>query len=515
MAHEHVNPRVLTVAIVVIAACSFLVYASFDYVLTPMLADLGLSTDAGNVILKVPSLAALLIVFVAGRIGDRIGHRKVILALSTTFALGCLIIALAQGMGTLLIGMFLQGISATAINIVLIGLLVAHFVEPKSRTAAFAAYGVAYPAVYLFMPVLAGWLVTNVTWRLVAGIWVIGGAVIFLAAFALLPRRAHAERVGEVWTPILAGVFCVGIVQFISHASDFGLTSWPAMLSIATTFVALGLLVFLYRKLPDPSLSIDPLKRGATTIILVVVILVPMLNTFFYLTMTFQYLFGMTAFQTALVMIPSQIAGILGSIYLSDPLTNRFGLRKSGTFLLLGLACVMALAITFSVSTPAWLMVVYGCLFGAVTTAVDVVILNALMSTGDDEEGGNTAAYEGSAEEIGAALGVVAMSAFVVGAGLLTAQMGLTDSGLSADESARVMAEMQSNATSPQVASSYSYPLPDGTDASEVQKQAIVNGLRMNGAAGVVISLIAAGLYFSHRRGRWQLEDKDQEAEVS
>ena len=152
--------RGVILGICVIAASTFIVLASYNYMLPSMLADLDLTSEQGGLALKVPSLASLLVVFVAGRVGDQLGHRKVILFAGIFFIIGCLVVAIAQNLTMVSIGMFIEGVAATAIQIVAIGLLAARFVEPKARAAAFATYGMAYPAVYLIFPVLAGWLPT-------------------------------------------------------------------------------------------------------------------------------------------------------------------------------------------------------------------------------------------------------------------------------------------------------------------------------------------------------------------
>lgn len=493
--------RGLLLAICVIAASTFIVLASFNYMLPPMLADLGLTSEQGGLAMKVPSLAALLVVFVAGRLGDRIGHRRVIGALGAVFIAGCALIATAQGLAMITIGLFLEGIAATGIQIVVVGLLAARFSEPRVRTAAFATYGIAYPTVYLVFPVIAGWLTTFVSWRAIPAAWIAAGVLIIVVARWMLPR-ATPQPVGELWTPILAGLVAVGIVQFLSHVSDYGVASIPALVSAAIILVAGILCAVLLRRLPTPSLSLTPLRNGGTTLILAVVVLVPTLNTFFFVTVALQYMYGQSAFATAILMMPAQIAAMIGARILSRHLTERFGLRRAGSGLLLVLAGVMAIPLTFSGSTPIGWVVFYVCAFAAVVTAIGVVLLNALMSSAPPSESGNTSAFKGSATEIGIALGVVLMTALVFGAGRASLESRLLESGLSPGEAARVFGELQEMSASPHLAAAYSYPLPDGGDATQVQKEAMADGLRVNGAAGIVIALIAAGLYGLPRRQR-------------
>jgi MFS family permease len=501
----------LIVGICLVAAATFVVLASINYMLPPMLADLGLTMEEGNLILKVPSLASLLVVFVAGRAGDRIGHRRVIIAAGLLFILGSFLVATAQGLAMVAIGMFIEGVAATGIQIVIVGLLALRFVEPRARAAAFGTYGMAFPAVYLIFPVVAGWLTTFVSWRAIPWMWVIAGIVLMASALFLLPN-AQRKPVGELWTPLLAGLFAVGIIQFISHASDFGITSLPALISLGTVVASFLACTVFYRRFANPSLSLAPFRNGAMRIILVVVILVPTLNTIFYITVALQYMFGLSAFHTALLLIPAQIASIIGAKIVSERLTDRLGIQRAGVLLLLVLAGVMAVPLTFSSASPLWLVVTFAAAFGAAVTAVSVVTLNALMSSAPPEESGNTAAYEGSATEIGIALSVVLMTALVFGVGRASLETGLAESGLPTESAVIVIAELEVASASPAISAAYSYPLPDGGDASEVKKQAIAEGLRANGAAGVVISLIAAALFGLHRRRKVEVVDG---AEVS
>ncbi len=61
---------------------------SFNYVLTPMLSDLGLTQAQASVALSIPSIASLLIVFLAGRLGDSLGHRLVLTWMRVAFMVG-------------------------------------------------------------------------------------------------------------------------------------------------------------------------------------------------------------------------------------------------------------------------------------------------------------------------------------------------------------------------------------------------------------------------------------------
>jgi MFS family permease len=99
------------------------VTASFNYILTPMLADLNLTNDQVSTALAIPSIAAILVVFVAGLLGDRLGQRKILRIAVAFFVVGSLAIAVANGEMLLSVGLLLEGIGATVMSITALGLL--------------------------------------------------------------------------------------------------------------------------------------------------------------------------------------------------------------------------------------------------------------------------------------------------------------------------------------------------------------------------------------------------------
>ena len=67
---------VVSFAILAFSAVTLLTLtASFNYVLNYMLADLDATDSQSDMIRQIPSIAALLVIFVAGAIGDRLGAR--------------------------------------------------------------------------------------------------------------------------------------------------------------------------------------------------------------------------------------------------------------------------------------------------------------------------------------------------------------------------------------------------------------------------------------------------------
>lgn len=54
----------------IVVGISLVLGSSLTFLLTPMLDDLGLTSDEGSTALALPSIGSLMLVFVAGRLGD-------------------------------------------------------------------------------------------------------------------------------------------------------------------------------------------------------------------------------------------------------------------------------------------------------------------------------------------------------------------------------------------------------------------------------------------------------------
>lgn len=468
---------------------SFTVLASFNYVLTPMLADLGLTQEQASVALSIPPIASLLVVFLAGSLGDRRGHRTVMLWMSVAFILGSLVVAIAQGLPAVVIGLLVEGIAATAIQIIGIGLLSDRFSEPRARAAAFGTFGMVSPFVWLCLPVLTGWIVGEVSWRWVPIMWAVFGVVMLVATVTLLPRPASTSPVGEIATPILAGATVASAVQWINRIGDEGLLAVITLVSLAATVALAILLVVLMRRMPSPNFSIAPLRVGPSRALLLVVVIIPFINTVFLMTIAFQYLYGLTVLQTALVMVPAQAAAVLGTRLIAGPLMRRIGVTQTAVLLFAVLSVSMLGVFAVTASSPLWVPILYVTVYNLLTVAASITVTSAVLTSAPDVDSGQLSAYRGSAQSLGSVLAVVVMNAAVFTLGRLFVSSDLQANGLSEDDAAATVAQIQASATSPDVMTQYAVPLPSGVETSAVMADGIAAGLHVNGVLGALLAL--------------------------
>ncbi|MFN8126717.1 MAG: MFS transporter [Candidatus Nanopelagicales bacterium] len=409
----------LVLAVCVTVGISFVIGASLNFMLTPMLADLGLTKDQAGTALAIPSIASLLIVFATGRAGDRVGHRRVIVWASLPFVVGSVLVGSAPAMPMISLGLLLAGASATAMQIVSLGLLQQAFPAGPSRVSAFTSFGMVFPAVYLVVPVLTGWLVGVAPWRVVPVLWALLGLAIPVVVLRLIPPPGPAVAPGELWTPILAGVVLAGVVEMIDAGHDHGWTSPGALTWLLVSLLAAAACAWLLRSMREPSLSLRALGNPTMALLLACVAMVAMTNTLTYVMLGLEYLYGESVLVAALWLVPAQAAAVVGAKFVAQQLMDRWGAARAGRIMLAGLALTLLPLVLMSATAPLALLVVTSALFSLFGFGSITIVNAVVMAQSPPGEAGMVSAYRGGASSLGTALGVVILGAAVSGVVLM------------------------------------------------------------------------------------------------
>lgn len=473
--------------------------ASYNFVLVPMLHGLGASESQESLLRQLPSIAALLVIFLAGILGHRWGERRFITRCGFLFIVGNAAVALAPGMGVAAAGLTLESIGASGFIVVALALLSAQVSNAAARASAFATYAMASPLIYLSMPLLAGVIVDHSSWRLVAVVWALSGLVILIAARLFLPADDVPRDSRELLTPALAGVVLMAAVQTVSAADRDGVLSVAALVRFAVALVAFAVLYWVYRRTASPSLSLAALKQGGMSLLLIIVILVSFANLWFYLTIGFQYIYGLNVLQTAEAMLPAQLAAIGGAV-----ITRRFmrqrGITVAGTIMLATLAVSLLLSTLVTADSPLWVPIVVMSIYAAASVGAGVPLTNAVMNLAPEGKEGSTSAFRSAAGNIGAAVGVVVMSAIVFTAFSASLTNTLQSKGLNSKQSVSIAESLRNGVTSEDVSANYSVPLRRVERIADVQRDAFADGLRAHGLSGAAFTGVCLVIFSWSRR---------------
>jgi MFS family permease len=354
----------------------------------------------------------------AGRLGDRYGRRRLLLASLATFGIGSLICALAWSIGGVILGRVVQGAGAGVGPLAFA--LVPDIVpaEDVSRAVGLLIGAGGLGAVVGL--VAAGPLVDHIS---VSSIfW-----LLFLVASALVVVVARWVRESPVrstaavdWlgAVILSGFLAV-LTLAVSQGNDWGWRSTTIVALFAAS--ALLLLLFIVREktarepLLDPRSLARPAVVGANVAVFVIgvalfgaYVLVPYIGG---LPKATGYGLGLTTTRIGLLLTPGSVAALFGGV-MGGRLIERFGAQRQAV---VGILCTVLAYLGFTLlpRTVALLVVDLVPLgFGIGLALVGVVEL-ILVSVRSDE----TAAAVGVnsvLRAVGAAIGSAAASTILV-----------------------------------------------------------------------------------------------------
>ena len=195
--------------------------------LPTIITDLGLDlTDAQWVSTSYAVvLSALLLV--SGRVGDRLGRRRLFLAGVGLFVIASVFAALAQGAGSLIAARLLQGVGGALILPSTLSTVNATF-RGTERAAAFGVWGAVMAGAAALGPLLGGWLTSSFSWPWIflvnvpIGILVLAGTLAWVGETRDAPRAAGGRRDLDVLGALLSALALGSLVFAIVEATTLG-----------------------------------------------------------------------------------------------------------------------------------------------------------------------------------------------------------------------------------------------------------------------------------------------------
>src|SRR5207244_12171769 len=154
--------------------------------------DLGFSQSSLAWVVNAYLIAFGGLLLLAGRLGDLISRRGVLLAGLGVFTAASLACGLAQSQEVLVGARFVQGVGGAMTSAVILGMIVTMFPEPREQAKAIGVYAFVASAGGA-VGLLAGGLLTEVVnWHWVFFVNVPFGVATVVMALRLLPAQAGA-----------------------------------------------------------------------------------------------------------------------------------------------------------------------------------------------------------------------------------------------------------------------------------------------------------------------------------
>lgn len=265
-----------------------------------------------------------------GRVADVVGRRRLFLLGLAVFTVASLTNALAGQDWHLVVSRLAQGIGGALVVPAALALITDLFDDQDDRSKALGIFS-GMGGVAAAIGVVAGGLLTAVSWHWVFLINVPVGLALFVIGMRMLPAGDPGVS-GEV--DVLGAVSGTGglfmLILGVIRGSEAGWGS-PSSLSV---FIAAALLLMVFvvrqRLATAPMIPTPLLKRRGLVFGNVVMTFVGtlMFGTFFIITLYMQNVRGLSAWEAGLLYVPIPVAIVIGT-QLAPRLALRFGPHNS------------------------------------------------------------------------------------------------------------------------------------------------------------------------------------------
>ena len=285
-------------------------------------------------------LAALLISM--GSLGDRIGHKKLLLCGATVFGVVSAITAYSSSPEMLIATRALLGLAGATLAPATLALIRGLFPDQRERSIAVGIWASAFSAGAALGPVIGGALLEHFWWGSVFLLNIPAMVVLVVGGLVLLPEHRNPEP--GPWDLPSVGLSMVGMLGVV-YAIKEGIAAAAHGIRIDAVLAALlgaaALTLFVRRqlRLPVPLIDVRLFRRPVFTGVVVANLLsvLGLSGLVFFLSQYFQLVRGYGPLQAGLAELPAAVTatvfGVLAGIavrYVSHRLVLTAGLALVG-----------------------------------------------------------------------------------------------------------------------------------------------------------------------------------------
>jgi EmrB/QacA subfamily drug resistance transporter len=281
----------------------------------------------------------------AGLLGDRYGHKKVLLSALVLFGAGSLACGFAQSAGVFLFARLVLGLAGANVIVMALATVTMLFSE-KERPLAVGIWGAANFLAMPLGPILGGWLLKNFWWG-----WVflmnVPVVLVGLVATILLIPESHAQKRPKL-DPIGVIASAGGLAALVYGLIKAGDNGWGS--TVAWVWMSGGVVVLVgfffweswlgHRPGGQPLVDLTLFRSAAFTwgVVLATIGVMAMIGVLFTMPQYFQGVLGTDTMDSGVRLLPL-IGGIVVGAGLAARLARLLGAKITAS---LGFAVLAA-----------------------------------------------------------------------------------------------------------------------------------------------------------------------------
>jgi EmrB/QacA subfamily drug resistance transporter len=294
-------------------------------------ADLGFTETSLAWVVNAYLLTFGGFLLLGGRLGDLFGHRRLFVGGIALFTLSSLACGIAGSQEVLVIARAIQGLGGAVVSAVALSLIMMMFTEPAERAKAMGVFGFVLSGGGTVGVLLGGILTDVLSWHWIFLVNVPIGIAVYMTSLRLLPGKEElADRDSvDVAGAITVTAALVAAVYAIVNGNDAGWTSGQTVGLLAAAVVLMGAFLVIETRAKHPlvPLSIFKHRTLATANVMGVLMAAGLFAAFFLSALYMQLVLDYTPLQVGLAYLPQTIVWGGVSLFLSDKLVMRYGIR--------------------------------------------------------------------------------------------------------------------------------------------------------------------------------------------
>ena len=294
-------------------------------------ADLGFSQASLAWVVNAYLLTFGGFLLLGGRLGDLYGQRRLFLIGIVLFTSASLACGLAGSQEFLIGARAVQGLGGAIVSVVVLSLIMIMFTEPAERAKAMGVVGFVLSGGGTAGVLLGGVLTDVLSWHWIFLVNIPVGIAVFTLCVVLLPTDGKSAGDGRL--DIAGAVTVTAALMLATYAivngNETGWTSGETVGLLVGAAVLLAIFLTIEARVSSPlmPLSLFRFRNLSTANAIGVLMAAAMFGWFFFSALYLQQVLGYSPLEVGLAFLPSTLVWGASSLFVSDKLIVRYGVK--------------------------------------------------------------------------------------------------------------------------------------------------------------------------------------------
>ena len=354
-----------------------------------------------------------------GYLGDRFGHRRMLVTGIVGFMAVSALAASAQSLGQLIAARGGLGLFAALVFPATLAIITSIFVDAKERATAVGIWAATSGVAVAIGPVLGGWLLEHFSWTSVFWVNVPFGMIALAAIFAVVPGTRPLEVPRFDIAGVALSVAGLGLLTYtLIEAPHVGWGEVRTVAGIVGALALLTLFVAIQLRIAHPILDVRLFanRHFATAAAMISLAFFALFGFIFLITQFFQAVKGYGPLAAGVRTLPFAIVmAVLSPVAMM--LSHRFGARYVAVLGAVLMSGGFALVELSSRDSGYWELIIWAMsLMAAGLAFISGPCTQLIMDALRPEQAGAGSAVNDTTREIGGTLGVAVLGSILTSA---------------------------------------------------------------------------------------------------